>query len=164
MLGHQLRVRKISGLSVLAALLALAACIPNPDEIKPHDQGGSGGAGGTAAGGTPGTGGVLAMGGTPGTGGAGAGGSGGGGTVTVGEVCDVTGMAFCKHFEDCGYGDAASCVMRYQGGCCKNDSKCALTTAPSKREAAHRCADAFSAQTCPDLIDQTKIPPVCQTL
>jgi hypothetical protein len=139
MLGFRPPARTISGAFALAVVLALGSCGPEPDDIRPRDN--AVGTGGTAAGGTGGAGGSDAP-------------------FTSGELCDITGMALCKRFMGCGFGDAAGCFMRYKGGCCANENKCDETFDPSVRPAAKRCADAFAVEPCPDVMKGT-VPPAC---
>ena len=152
MVGSRPYSRGGPGALALAALLALATCNPDPNEIRPKNNGGvTGGSGGS--GGNGGNGGIVANGGT----------LGGGDPVRQNEICEVTGMALCRRVMECGFGPAVDCFQRFRGGCCLKDNTCndVLAGDPQAlRGFAQRCADAFLAEACPDVM-KTVVPQAC---
>jgi len=107
--------------------------------------GGSGG--GTDGGGT----------GTAGTGG-------GNGTITLGQICDSTGMAFCNRVMACGQAIFAECFAAYQPACCGGAVSCTdvVTGMTAARLAAYEtsCDAAFKAEACADVAVGT-VPAAC---
>jgi hypothetical protein len=134
-----------------------------------------GGDGGKDGGGAAGTSGSNDGGGTAGTrggndAGAAAGASGGNdaggtsGTITVGQVCDSTGMAFCNRVMACGDGAYADCFNAFKGSCCTNAATCsdAQTGMTAARLSAYEtaCDAAFQAEACADIGVGT-VPAAC---
>jgi hypothetical protein len=178
--------------SSVLALLVLAACAPDPEQLRPGNTGGTvvgaggtvaaGGNGGVGFGGSPGLGGSpsaggnggMGFGGSPGFGGGpsaggnvGTGGTGGmaGGSFTEADLCNITGMAFCKRRGECGFPPPYDlCLSQYNNGCCGKDNTCGEAFSPLEagavRDYANRCAAAFKVQACPDVM-MSVVPPAC---
>jgi hypothetical protein len=93
-------------------------------------------------------------------------GGGSGGDVTMGDVCNSTGMAFCSRVMTCNVGTSASCFSAFVNSCCTSKGTCGDTftgMAASRLDAYEvACDNAFEVEACSDVAAGT-VPSACSS-
>jgi hypothetical protein len=88
-------------------------------------------------------------------------------TVTLGQVCDSTGMAFCNRLVACQLATYADCFNPFTGSCCADATTCSqvATGMNAARLSAYEtaCDTAFKAEACADVGVGT-VPAACATV
>jgi hypothetical protein len=97
----------------------------------------------------------------------GGGGSSGDGNVTMGDLCNSTGMAFCSRLMACNVGTSASCFSAFVDSCCTRNGTCGrpFTGMAAAQLDAYEmaCDSAFQAEACSDVAAGT-VPSACSSL
>jgi hypothetical protein len=87
---------------------------------------------------------------------------GGSDSITLGEYCDSTGMAFCHRAETCAVATLNACFQDFKQGCCINDGTCGevVMNSAALRTLETNCDAALSTEACTDVSSGT-VPPAC---
>jgi hypothetical protein len=94
------------------------------------------------------------------------GGGGKSGDVTMGDVCNATGTAFCARVMACNVGTSASCFSAFVNACCASQGTCGhpFTGMAAAQLDAYEmaCDDAFKVEACSD-VAAGMVPGACSS-